>query len=100
MKKSILAVSILLLLSGGVAIAYGLDRFSSAAEARERIERSIAKIDTAKNMAEAEGESDWVKLDAEQMGKAKQSGMIGVGGGVVLLGAAVVAFLKARNKAA
>jgi len=98
MKKSLLAVSILLLLAGGVAIAYGLDRFSSAAEARAQIDRSMAKIDAAKSMEEAAGESDWVKLDAERMGKAKQSGMIGLGGGVALMIASVVTFLKARKK--
>src|SRR5262245_21234138 len=98
MKKGLLAVAIWLFLGAGVAVAYGLDRFSSASELKTIVDRSMEKIKAAKSMEDAEGESHMMELDLEMLSKAKQSGMMGLGGGAVLLGASVVTFMKSRAK--
>jgi hypothetical protein len=98
MKKGLLAASILLFLASGVGFAYAYDRFSSAAELNQVVDRSMAKINAATDMAAAESESDMMKMDLEMLSRAKQNGMMGLGGGAVLLIASAVLFLKARKK--
>lgn len=98
MKKGLLALAILLFLGSGVAFAFAFDRFSSAAESVHTMERSMAKIDGSKDMKEMELEQYQMSLDGEMASKAKNLGMMGVGGGVVLLLGSVVALMKSRKK--
>lgn len=99
MKKGLLIISILLFLGSGVGFAYAFDRFSSASEMKRTVDRSMEKISAARDMAEAESESDMMKMDLEMLGRAKQNGMMGLGGGAVLLIASVVLFMKSRRPA-
>jgi hypothetical protein len=98
MKKGPLIVSILLFLAAGVGFAYAFDRFSSASELNKVVDRSMAKINAATNMADAESESDMMKMDLEMLSNAKQHGMMGLAGGAVLLVGSVVCFFKAKKK--
>ncbi|HEX5036123.1 MAG TPA: hypothetical protein VFX30_03090 [bacterium] len=99
MKKGLLMVAVLVFLGGGVALAFAYDRFSSAADYKATIERSMQKISAATDVAAAESESDMMKMDIEMMGNAKRNGMIGLSGGAVLIVASVILFLKSRRPA-
>lgn len=100
MKKGLLLVAVLVFLGAGVALAFAYDRFSSAADYKAIIERSMQKISATQDMAVAESESDMMKMDIEMMGKAKQNGMIGLAGGAILIVASVILFMKSRRPAA
>ena len=97
MKKSLLLVSILLFLAGGVCVAYALDRFSSAADYRRMADRSMAQMNSTNDMQALEGIKFQMDLDLDMLGKAKQAGMMGLGGAAVLLIGSVVLFLKSRK---
>ena len=114
MRKGLLAVSILLFLTSGVAIAFAVDRFSSAAEAQRGADRAMKAVDALHRqyeaekarkpkafekeiMAKMESEGHWIKLDGKRASDARQLGLLGLGGGVIGLIASVILFLRSRR---
>ncbi|HSA59340.1 MAG TPA: hypothetical protein VLJ37_06605 [bacterium] len=97
MKKGLLLLAIVLFLGGGVCVAYALDRFSSAADYRRMVDRSMASMQDTNDMKALEDIKFRMDLDLDMLSNAKQSGMMGAGGAIVLLAGSVVLFLKSRR---
>jgi hypothetical protein len=97
MKKGLLLLAIVLFLAGGVCVAYALDRFSSAADYKRMVDRSMEEMKGVNDMKALEDIKFRMDLDLDMLGNAKQSGMMGLGGAAVLLIGSVVLFLKSRR---
>ena len=97
MKKGLLLIGILLFIAGGVAVAYGLDRISSAGQWHRSMDKVMAKVHQEKDMAKMEAVSEDLKMFAEYAAKAKQSAWMGFGGGAVLLVAGIILMIKSRS---
>jgi hypothetical protein len=115
MKKGLLVVSILLFLASSVAIAFAVDRFSSAAEAQRGADRAMKAVDALHKQYEAQkatkpkafekeimekmqSEGHWIELEGKRASDARRLGLLGLGGGVVGLIASVFVFLRSRRR--
>lgn len=98
MKKGLLLLSILLFLASGVAFVYAFDNYTAAAGYQKKAEETLEKMKNTQDMAKLESLKDEMDIFwLPPMAKAKQAGMIGLGGGVVLLVGSIVLFMKSRR---
>ena len=98
MKKGSLILAILLFLASGVAFVYAFDNYSAAAGYQKKAEETMAKMKETQDMAKLEQLKDDMEIYwLPPMADAKQAGMIGLGGGVLLLAASIFLFIKSRR---
>lgn len=98
MKKGLLILSILLFAASGVAFVYAFDRYSAAAGYQKKAEETLEKMKNTQDMAKLESLKDEMDIFwLPPLAEAKQSGMIGLGGGAVLLAGSVILFIKSRR---
>lgn len=98
MKKGLLILSILVFAASGVAFVYTFDRYSAAAGYQKKAEETLEKMKNTQDMAKLESLKEEMDIFwLPPLAEAKQSGMIGLGSGVVLLLGSVILFLKSRR---
>ena len=98
MRKVPLILAILLFLASGVAFVYASDRYTAAAGYEKRAEETLAKMKNTQDMAELEKLKDEMDIFwLPPLAEAKQGGMMGLGGGVVLLVGSILLFIKSRR---
>jgi hypothetical protein len=97
-KKGPLILAILLLLGSGVALVYAYDNFAAAAGYQKKAEETLEKMNKTQDMAQLEKLKDDMDIFwLPPLAKAKNAGMMGLGGGVVLLVGSIVLFIKSRR---
>ena len=98
MKKGPLILAILLFLASGVAFVYAFDNYSAAAGYQKKAEETLEKMKNTQDMAQLEKLKDDMDIFwLPPLAKAKQAGMMGLGGGVVLLVGSIILFIKSRR---
>ena len=98
MKKGPLILAILLFLASGVAFVYAFDNYSAAAGYQKKAEETLEKMKGTQDMAALQKLKDDMDIFwLPPLAKAKQSGMMGLGGGAVLLVGSIILFLKSRR---
>ena len=98
MKKAPLILAILLFLASGVAFVYAFDNYSAAAGYQKKAEETLVKMKNTQDMSELEKLKDEMDIFwLPPLAQAKKSGMMGLGGGVVLLVGSIILFLKSRR---
>ena len=98
MKKVPLILAILLFLASGVAFVYASDNFTAAAGYQKKADETLAKMKNTQDMAELEKLKDEMDIYwLPPLREAKQAGMMGLGGGVVLLAGSIILFIKSRR---
>lgn len=98
MKKGLLILSVLLFLASGVALVYAFDRYSAAAGYEKKAEETLEKMKHTQDMAQLEKLKDEMDIFwLPPLAEAKEAGMMGLGGGILLLVGSVVLFIKSRR---
>jgi len=100
MKKGLLLISILFLIGGGFAMAYAIERYSSASASQQLADKEMSEIKGTQDMARIEQLSTYMQQDLLQAGKALRMAEIGAGAGIIMLLAGVICFFKSRKKQA
>jgi hypothetical protein len=97
-KRGLLILSILLFLASGVAFVFAFDNYTAAAGYQKKTEETLEKMKNTQDMAKLQSLKDDMDIFwLPPMAKAKQAGMMGLGGGVVLLVGSIILFVKSRQ---
>ncbi len=95
---ALLILSILLFLASGVAFVYAFDSYSAAAGYQKKAEETLEKMKNTQDMTKLQSLKDEMDIYwLPPLAEAKQAGMMGLGGGVILLVGSIILFIKSRR---